>query len=237
MKIRYFFTLILILTFFTGCSKNNKGTENEFNDFSNDESSEKEILIDINESDGIEICSTNGNIRVKNSIEIYPVISGRVLSSPMKMGQKVKKGDVIAIIDPSISGANYSLYKVTSPINGNLLTIPIQCGTIANTENKIAVVGDLSELQVIAYIPERFYSYLKPGLKAEIRVEAFLDEKFTATLQEVSPVIDEASRTTEVILSIDDKGTKLCAGMFADIDLYLDTEKGKENGSNSKNSK
>lgn len=168
-----------------------------------------------------ETCSANGNIRVASSIEVFPVLTGRVVSSPVKMGQPLKKGDVIAVIDPSINGSNYALHKILSPVEGNLLSIPVQPGTIASPENRIAVVGNLSELQIVTCIPERFYSYLYAGMNADVSVEAYANETFDATVKEISPLIDENSRTTEIILTLNQKNTKLCAGMFADITLYL----------------
>lgn len=207
--------MIIIATFFTGCSKREK----------EEESVEKVISTvkaeTVCKSTLYETCSTNGNIRVAKSVEVYPVITGRVVSSPVKMGQPILKGDVIAVIDPSIGSGNYSLYNVTSPIVGNLLSMPVQTGSVVTPETRIAVVGDISELQVIAYIPERFYSYLKPGMKADISVETYKDEVFEATVRGLSPVIDEDSRTTEIILTFDKKNPKICAGMFADITLYL----------------
>ncbi len=168
-----------------------------------------------------DFCNTNGNIRVKNSLEVYSAVSGRVVSSPLKLGQKVRKGDIIAVIDPSVKGAKYSFYNITSPIDGTMLSSPVQTGTVVNTENKVAVIGDLSSLQIVAYVPERFYSSLKTGLKAEVSVESYPGIAFPAFVDEVSPIIDESSRTTEVIFKLKEKDSGICAGMYADIKLYL----------------
>lgn len=217
MKTKMIILLLTLITFIcSGCSKKPEEQNVE---------AEKTITTVKGEtvitSTLYETCSTNGNIRVEKSVDIFPVMSGRVVSSPVKMGQPVLKDDVIAVIDPSIDGGNYSLCNITSPIAGNILTIPVQTGTVVNPETRIAVVGDISELLIIAHIPERFYSYLKTGIKADISVETYKDEIFEATVRSISPVIDEESRTIEIILTFDKKNPKICAGMFADITLYL----------------
>lgn len=60
-------------------------------------------------------------------------------------------------------------------------------------------------------IPCRFSRILRGKLSAprEIRVEAWPQEHFLATVQNISPVVDEASRTVETILRFDDSTAKI----------------------------
>lgn len=166
--------------------------------------------------------TTNGNVRVSNSLEVYPAVGGRLVSSPVKLGQKISKGDVIAVIDPAVTGGNFSLYQLTAPISGTVLTPAVQTGSIVSTESRITVIGDLNSLQIVSYIPERYYGKIKPGIDAELSVEAYGQEKFSAMITEVSPVVDEVSRTFEVVLKLKDKENKIVAGMFADITIFLE---------------
>lgn len=163
----------------------------------------------------------NGNIRAEKSMNVYPVVAGKITGTPVHLGSSVKKGDTVAYVDPSVPGSRYSLNEVTSPINGTVISIPLKEGTRVDTETAVAVIGDLSNLQIIAYVPERYVSYLKGGLEADILLEAYPDENFSATVTEVSPVIDEASRTKEVVFSFVKKDDRINAGMFAGIKLYL----------------
>ena len=163
----------------------------------------------------------NGNIRAEKSMNVYPVVAGKITGTPVHLGSSVKKGDTVAYVDPSVPGSRYSLNEVTSPINGTVISIPLKEGTRVDTETAVAVIGDLSNLQIIAYVPERYVSYLKAGLEADILLEAYPDENFSATVTEVSPVIDEASRTKEVVFSFVKKDDRINAGMFADIKLFL----------------
>lgn len=163
----------------------------------------------------------NGNIRAEKSMNVYPLVAGKISGTPVHLGSAVKKGDVVAYVDPSVPGSRYSLNEVTSPINGTVISIPLKEGTRVDTETAVAVIGDLSNLQIIAYVPERYVSYLKAGLEADILLEAYPDENFSASVTEVSPVIDEASRTKEVVFSFAKKDERINAGMFAGIKLYL----------------
>lgn len=166
---------------------------------------------------------TNGNVRVNSSLEVYSLVNGRLVKNEMYLGKKVNKGDVIAVIDPSITGGRYALHEVISPISGTVLLNPIQTGSLISSETKLTVIGDLSSLQIVAYIPERFYGKLKKGLSGKLFAEAFPEEKFDAKITYISPVIDENSRTCEVFLSVENKNNKIVAGMFVDIILFLNS--------------
>ncbi|MCR4821610.1 MAG: efflux RND transporter periplasmic adaptor subunit [Treponema sp.] len=163
----------------------------------------------------------NGNIRAEKSMNVYPVISGKIAGNSLHLGSQVKKGDVIAYIDPSLPGSRYALNEVTAPISGSIISIPLKEGSKVDTGTAVAVIGDLSNLQIITYIPERYVSFLKKGLEADLLLEAYPNEKFSALVSEVSPVLDEGSRTKEVILTFTKKDSRINAGMFANINLYL----------------
>lgn len=163
----------------------------------------------------------NGNIRAEKSMNVYPIVSGKITGTPVHLGSTVKKGDTVAYVDPSIPGSRYSINEVVSPISGTVISIPLKEGTRVDTETAVLVIGDLSQLQIISYIPERYVSFLKKGLQADVFLEAYPDEVFSATVSEVSPVLDEATRTKEVLLTFTKSDNRINAGMFASIKLYL----------------
>lgn len=164
--------------------------------------------------------ATNGSIEANRQIEVFPDIGGKLIEVSVALGSKVKKGQVIAQIDPSVPGSRYSASPVTAPISGYITSVPLQIGTTVSVSSPIAVIGDIEDLQVSVNIPERFVAVLKTGLKAEMTLEAFPAEKFLATVIRVSPVVDSVSRTKEVQLAIDTVDPRINAGMFPKIKLY-----------------
>jgi len=164
--------------------------------------------------------NTNGNIETQTSIEVYPSIAGKVVRVNVSLGSSVKAGEVIAYIDPSTAGANYKWSPVIAPISGSIIQTPVKIGQQISTGTVVTKIGDIENLQVSASIPERYVGDLKPGLKAEITLEAYPGQIFTASVVRVSPVLDAASRTKQVILNFDKKDSRVNAGMFAKVKLY-----------------
>ena len=169
--------------------------------------------------------NTNGDIEAVNSVTVYPDIGGKIVSTNVTLGSPVRRGDVIARVDPSEPGSSYTLSPVLAPINGSIIKTPLKVGTKVTTSSAVTTIGDIASLQITAKIPERYVASLRTGLKAEISLEAYPDAVFTATVTHVSPVLDVNARTKEIVLTFDENDMRINAGMFGKVKLYtLDYE-------------
>ena len=171
----------------------------------------------------------NGDVLARNQVAIYPTVGGKLMEYRMGIGDRVGIGNVVAMVDPSRPGEVYSLNPVISTISGTVLQAPYSIGDTVSAQSALFVVGDLSVLRVETFVPERFVSSIKLGLGATVRLEALPGETFYAEVDEVSPVLDPASRTLRIRLRFVDKEGKAMsdlrvkAGMFATISLVTRT--------------
>ncbi|MDA3900180.1 MAG: efflux RND transporter periplasmic adaptor subunit [Spirochaetes bacterium] len=163
---------------------------------------------------------TNGNIVPVKSVEVYPDIGGKLILMSVSLGSRVKKGQIIGYIDPSEPGAKYVKSPVIAPITGSVSSMPLEIGTTVSVNTPIAVIGDIDNLQITANIPERYVADLKPGLKADVHLEAYPDEIYHASVTRVSPVLDEVSRTKNLYLEFENYDSQIDAGMFPKIRLF-----------------
>ena len=105
--------------------------------------------------------NTNGEIESKSSVAVFPDIGGKVYQNFVGLGSVVKKGDVIAEIDPSEPGAYYTHSKVFAPVSGTIIASVVEAGTKVSTQSVITTIGDVSNLQLKVKIVER---YVEKGL-------------------------------------------------------------------------
>lgn len=211
--------MFLLATLFS-CSKNEE--ESEFSEEEDAEEMVQAVRVEsLIPSDLRKFIELNGNVRAEKSMSVYPIMAGKIAGTNVQLGSKVKKGSVIAYVDPSVPGSRFALNEVIAPISGTVISTPLKEGTRVSTETAVTTIGDLSKLQVVVNIPERYVSYLRNGLAADILLEAYPDKKFSAVVSEISPVLDEATRTKEVLLSFTKMDNRINAGMFADVKLYL----------------
>ena len=170
--------------------------------------------------------NTSGEVQTQSSIDVFPSIGGKIVRVYVSLGSYVKKGQRIADVDPNAPGDDYAYSPVYAPISGTVTRTPLKVGTTVMASTSITTIGDVANLQITARIPERFVGSLKKGLKADVTLQAYEDQVFSASVTRVSPVVDNMSRTKEIILNFDDKTTLVDAGMFAKIKLFTDVYEG-----------
>lgn len=163
---------------------------------------------------------TNGEIETQKSIDVFPSIGGKVVEMKVSLGSSVKAGDVIAYIDPSEPGSYYAKSPVTAPIDGSIITSPVKIGQKVSISSVITKIGDIENLQITAKVPERYVADLDIGQTAEITLQAYGDQVFLARVVRISPVVDPATRTKEIILNFVKNYEQVNAGMFARVKLF-----------------
>ena len=171
----------------------------------------------------------NGDVLARNQVSIFPTMSGKLVEARISIGDRVGRGDIVAMVDPSRPGEVYSFSPVISTISGTVLQAPYSIGDTISTQSALFVVGDLSGLWLETFVPERFVSAVRLGLRAQVSLESIPGETFFAEVSEVSPVLEPASRTLRIRLRfIDGQGRpdtdpRIKAGMFATLSLVTMT--------------
>lgn len=163
---------------------------------------------------------TSGEVEARTNVDVFPEIGGKVASLSVEVGDQVKKGDIIAEVDPSKPGSYYSLSPVKSPITGTVTEVVSRPGTTVGTGTAIIRAGDIGDLVIYADIPERDVGDLRTGLMADIRFPAFPGEVFKGEIVRVSPVVDKASRSKQTEFRIIGSDSRINAGMFPKLKIY-----------------
>lgn len=166
-----------------------------------------------------EFLRINGTVKAENTISVYPDIGGKLTRVPVTLGSYVKKGQVIAEVDPSSPGSHYAVSPVYAPIEGYITSLPLTTGTTVSTSTEIAMIGNINKLQIECKIPESKIAVLKNGLTALVGLEAYKTESFPAHVFRISPIVDETSRTKQVYLIFDTNDERINAGMYVKIHL------------------
>jgi multidrug efflux pump subunit AcrA (membrane-fusion protein) len=161
----------------------------------------------------------NGDIVSSQQADVFPDVSGRLVSVRVGLGSYVRQGEIIAEIDPSRPGTTFMNSPVYAPISGIVSKTPLSIGMTVGTNTSITVISSNGSTEITARIPEREIAGIVPGLKAEVSLQAYPGETFTATVTQVSPVLDSASRTKLINLTFDQNDDRVKAGMFARISI------------------
>lgn len=113
---------------------------------------------------------------------------------------------------------------IVAPFAGRIIGRNMTRGEVVETTEKLFVIADLSEVWVLANIPERDIAFVHAihasgARQAEIRVNAYPKEVMTGTITYVGDVLDPATRTMQVRLELPNPDGRLKPEMFATIRL------------------
>ena len=165
----------------------------------------------------------NGDIVSAQQADVFPDVQGKLVTVHAALGASVRKGDVIAEVDPSRPGAAYMHSPVYAPISGIVSKTPLSPGMTVGANTSITVISAGGSLEINARIPEREIAGLEPGLAAEVFLQAYPGEIFSAAVTRVSPVLDSASRTKLITLNFAHNDSRINAGMFARVRINTRT--------------
>ena len=103
---------------------------------------------------------------------------------------------------------------VTSPVTGFVVERNYDSGAMPG-DKPIVVVADLREMKLEAGVSEFEAGRLRPGMKAEILVQAKPGATFTGQLAAIAPEVDERNRHFKIDVRVPNDGRELLSGMYA----------------------
>jgi membrane fusion protein (multidrug efflux system) len=120
--------------------------------------------------------------------------------------------------------------EVRAPFDGVVGARSISPGDYVTPTSAITTIEDLSRLKISFQVPERYIGKVRPGTMARVKIrsaESGAEETvFSGEVYFVSSTIDRSVRASEVKAIIKDPTSQLRPGMFANIEVVLDTRKG-----------
>lgn len=146
--------------------------------------------------------------------KITPRFPGVVKQIYKELGDKVKKGDLLANIE---SNQSLQLYELRSPIDGEIIAREAAIGEFVSDSREILVVANLSELWADFQVYRDSYDRIEKGQKIEIDIGD--NSKLQAAVQYVSPVTDEATQSKLVRAKIPNSQGKLRPGLFVSANI------------------
>ena len=119
------------------------------------------------------------------------------------------------------SGASKRTLAFRSPVSGIVTEKKAVQGMRFMPGDALYQVTDLSSVWVIADVAEQDIAAVKTGARATVRINAYPDQTFVATLTTIYPTLNTQTRTVPVRLELANPGGRLKPGMFAQLELAV----------------
>ncbi len=164
-----------------------------------------------------------GDVVAASSVDILPDSTGKLLRIYVSVGDYVERNQILADIDPSRPGMTYESSPLRAPTAGTISSFPLSVGSTVAPSMSVGKISSTGMLEVQAAVAERFVSRVALGQEAELTLDAWPSDVFMASITEVSPVLDAATRTMAVKLVPEDvTGEKIKPGMYARVKLITE---------------
>ena len=127
--------------------------------------------------------------------------------------EKANDEQKIAQLEASRSLAQYNLKLIRSPLNGVVSDVKLEPGEFIYEATPIVTLAQLDPLTVDLVLPSKLYGSLKAGEAVDLRLLAPVDKTVHSTIDVIDPLIDPASDTFRVRLTLENPGNKIPAGI------------------------
>ncbi|MBX9928853.1 MAG: efflux RND transporter periplasmic adaptor subunit [Gemmatimonadaceae bacterium] len=108
-----------------------------------------------------------------------------------------------------------------APIGGSVIASHVSAGGALTAGGAVATLADLTELDVVADIPEISLAAVRIGQRATISVTAFPALRFRGTIERIRDVLDPETRTVRAILHVVNDTRVLRPGMYASVQIAV----------------
>jgi multidrug efflux pump subunit AcrA (membrane-fusion protein) len=114
--------------------------------------------------------------------------------------------------------------RITSPIEGVVRERDISAGEYVKVGQVLFVIIQTDPLKLVLDVPERFAGQLKPGLRVEVKLDAYPDRVFGGEVSLISPNVAQETRTIRVEARISNREGLLKPGFFGHTRLLTRSE-------------
>jgi RND family efflux transporter MFP subunit len=114
--------------------------------------------------------------------------------------------------------------RLVSPIAGIVTARNYDAGDMYNGALPVYVVEQISPVKMMVNVSESYFTQVKKGMSASIRLDVYEGEVFEGKVGLIYPTIDQGTRTFPVEIKLNNLDKRVRPGMFARVTLSFGTQ-------------
>lgn len=166
---------------------------------------------------------TNGELAAlpDKQAEVSLRISGSVQAVYVNVGDPVRAGQTLALVQSRVIGNPPPTVAVTAPISGVVEARNVIKGQSVEPNTTLFHVSDLSRMRMVTRVYEEDLGQLRLGQKAYVKLLAYPHDLVTGVVSLIGPTLDQDTRTVEVWIVLDNGRGLLKPNLFGQADIVL----------------
>ena len=153
-------------------------------------------------------------------VETARVDAGHIRQSLVTLGAHLSEGE------PDNPKENISRVNVRAPVSGTVTERFVNVGAGIQAGTPLFTIANLSNVWVIANVPEAQVGSLHIGTPAELRTAGLGSNVLAGHVNYIDPKLNEETRTARVRVELANPGERLKAGMFVEVGFQTNTGTG-----------
>ncbi len=110
--------------------------------------------------------------------------------------------------------------SLRAPFDGRVITRNLTQGEVVETEQKLFTVANLTDVWVIGNVPEKDVRFIRKDRKVDVILAAYPHAIFTGTITYIGDMLDPATRTMTLRVTVPNPDRLLKPEMFAIVRVY-----------------
>lgn len=131
----------------------------------------------------------------------------------------------LAKAELNIAKQNLLDHRIVSPIEGIINLKIAALGEHVNVapKDEVMKIVQMDPLELEFYVPESWATMVRLGSRVQFIVKAFSEERFSATLQFISPTADPSTRNVRMKALVQNPSYRLKPGFFTEVSISTGT--------------
>lgn len=109
---------------------------------------------------------------------------------------------------------------IRAPFAGRVIMRNLTRGEVVETTQRLFTVADLSDVWVVGNVPEKDVQFIHRGQSVDVRTAAYPGKIFPGTITYIADVLDPATRTMRLRVTVPNPKRHLKPEMFATVRVY-----------------
>ena len=127
----------------------------------------------------------------------------------------------VAEANLALSKTRLSKTRITAPFSGLVGSRQVSPGAYLRAGTPITDLAQIGTLKVLFSVPERYLGKLQRGSAVSVSTTAFPGYALKGRIDVIDPVLDEATRSAQVIARVPNPGNRFRPGMSANVSAVL----------------
>ena len=161
----------------------------------------------------------SGNVQAESEVTLYSKVPGKIVQNNVKMGTAVTPGMTVAVVSRDEIGYQYNPYEVKSDVKGVVVRVLQNPGALVGPTTPLMALVDIDTVKAVPAVDELKIRFIRLGQPVKVRLQAYPNEVFGATVSNISPVASSQTRTIEVEVSIPNPSHRIKPGMYAEAEF------------------